>query len=744
MAIQTSYDALNPQVGAVQPPRFFSEPLKDFQFANTTGAALKATGDILEGAIKGSDEVVKAFVRDDVRKEVEPQKYAYEEALSGGLKYTQNALSPTPTRDQVPAGQSENTEDPLSLAPPYPDNLPNDIRQLPNTLASLQGARASGKLSETDYYARLSTTAKDIRSRYPAGYREYIDAQIQQVTGVDPANAYIKSVIGDINSLIGNQQKEKEHALAYYREHAGALTPEDFSRSYNAIVNGTLSPADGMTHIQPAMRRMFERDDAEKEIKFRREQGTENKEFTEKKVNEQFSAVAQKYAYGITTAPGSTSMQTIEDTLNKALAGRLPLDGPTMLKMADGVRSMANQAEAEMRAEAAKTTNGQSHNSVLGTDKVNAMVKANRELFDNVADHLTHKDTGAAFATLRANEALKTKAEAIYLDPDGSPISNYLLTSNVFHKNGGDPASTALVQHEMANGLQGKVATAVEYATKRLATPASPQNSTTSLSKSIDQLNNYNKNIGSSEVVAAKSFKALTDNVEDIILNEKIGAGVRVETFKKTFNQENWGVLRKIKPDEYDPKTGKTTPGYQSLYYRFTNPEMVEAAKKLDAQEPGLFKMYTDWVNTSFEQDISKDSVSKMKDLPALTASSGYQMTWNDVGHRFAIIDGRGKEITTQSNQLVQIVSGLNKGIRGIANVAKSNPQYDAKDVDAHVLQSLVDAGVPPENLTGIKGIPYSMVQLLRGQQQMREAYEAKEKVRKKAIQDKYTPKESE
>ena len=49
-------------------------------------------------------------------------------------------------------------------------------------MQALQNALEQGKLSEVNYYGRLATLSKQLRTKYP-GYESIVDAKIQSVTG---------------------------------------------------------------------------------------------------------------------------------------------------------------------------------------------------------------------------------------------------------------------------------------------------------------------------------------------------------------------------------------------------------------------------------------------------------------------------------------------------------------------------------------------------------------------------------
>jgi GH24 family phage-related lysozyme (muramidase) len=81
---------------------------------------------------------------------------------------------------------------------PY-DVPPADLSKGTESIRTLQAAWDQGKLSDVHYYGLLATQTKNLRAKYP-GYEEFVDATIQEVTGVRPANAYRNAIVSELNA----------------------------------------------------------------------------------------------------------------------------------------------------------------------------------------------------------------------------------------------------------------------------------------------------------------------------------------------------------------------------------------------------------------------------------------------------------------------------------------------------------------------------------------------------------------
>lgn len=75
------------------------------------------------------------------------------------------------------------------------DSLPDIDREI-SSLERLKKAKESGAFNERSYYTQLLATSRRLRNQYPS-YRAEIDAKMQSLSGVDPANAILRMIDGE-------------------------------------------------------------------------------------------------------------------------------------------------------------------------------------------------------------------------------------------------------------------------------------------------------------------------------------------------------------------------------------------------------------------------------------------------------------------------------------------------------------------------------------------------------------------
>lgn len=114
---------------------------------------------------------------------------------------------------------------------------PAGVARLGNTMQSLQEAYQQGKLSETYYNARLMQIVKETKAANP-GFSEEIDSHIQQITGINPANALRKSIQNDLDMADRARQASMSKDEAYVQQNMEYADAE----TRKAFITGDRSP----------------------------------------------------------------------------------------------------------------------------------------------------------------------------------------------------------------------------------------------------------------------------------------------------------------------------------------------------------------------------------------------------------------------------------------------------------------------------------------------------------------------
>lgn len=128
----------------------------------------------------------------------------------GRLKANQlrgaGAFDPTETDGTIPSSfadtatdQGDDTAGGIFQINDAPRELPVGAGREISKLDRMTQAYRAGNLSDSYYNAQLVSVAKELRARYP-GFRDEVDGAISNITGIQPANALRRSLLGDINA----------------------------------------------------------------------------------------------------------------------------------------------------------------------------------------------------------------------------------------------------------------------------------------------------------------------------------------------------------------------------------------------------------------------------------------------------------------------------------------------------------------------------------------------------------------
>jgi hypothetical protein len=624
LPIQSTYDSFNPQVNVPAPGGVpnFKPAGEGMSFKSPLGEALKGLGELVGTVTSGVDAIIKSNVTGDVEKEVDPQRQRQIsdlEATYGTQAVTQllrpgertagmNAGAPmegtqTMGGPQFPAPEFSEAMTPDGLVA-GPQKLPKDINDLPGKINSLYNARNDGHVSDTYYWGRLSDIASDIRSRYPRGYRNYIDNKIQEITGRDPANAYIESLIRDINGNLGDKNKAKDKLVDQFYQ-ANLVGRPGVPEMIRGLVNGSKTFDEGVNFLGS-----IQRDDDKLATSLKRYQEAKAR-------REGVSDEAAHYAG--TSAPlivnnffrgikaiGGTGMPNIatpEDMYKIAAeykANERKLDPQVAISLATSVSAWYDAASKAIDEDFQK--NGVYKDMANDPEKIQKIKDLHLLPLKQLQEAFYKGDLSAvANITARNDAAHANYANKILNDKD---LSANVLAIDFFRKTLGDQGAAALIERKPIKDLlndfsqKGK-AVAAQLMTPDEITKQLGGKDYKSLVAGIDGIRTAaaEKGFGVDHPQVKKTYEQLFKDIEDTLVGKDIKMETKAEMFKSIFGPDNFRVLREIAPDKrdrYNPNV--VIPGYQSLFYRLTNSDIASTAKALG---PQYTNMYLNWVQTA-------------------------------------------------------------------------------------------------------------------------------------------------
>lgn len=703
----------NPDVKDVKPvnPIGWSKSAEvPSSFASSLSEGIQGLGKLIGLGTTAADELVKQSAQDKAESVFRPEVDREISRLAGAdfqLKLNQSVNATTNasnTQGIAPISQS------LGDNFVSPDNtLPAPLKELPKTLSILDGARANGHLSETAYLGRLTALAKDLRSQYPIGYRDYIDSQISKITGVDPANAYMKSLVGDINANLTNQQAEKNKISAKILENIGS-DPINGRDMYIGFNNGTKTKEQALDFIgrNEAIDVTYRR--KTQEFQAGEQDRTLDKVKAKQTFQEWASGSVNSWIKGDLEKKGM-SVQAIERLITDPNASKT-ITPERWVDLATDVRQQMVTAASKLREEFTFSglnpkTGEVRHNSyskILGEDGPKIMENA-IEPYTRILEAIEKKDTGLLFTTQRMVEAANTDMAAkLFKDPS---MKFFFGTMDAIRKHGGGDSA---VTQFFARGLEGGFGTDwgnyLKVSKAELATPPRTPGETVkqinNVSQFITETQNKENRLG---IKTPESYKEVFSLVyaqdsRPSLLNPSTSPAQKEAIVQNFFSDKTKGFLNKIQADTVDDK-GRKLDGRETMFRLFTSSRVVDQISQMS--EPTK-KAYYDWVQTSYE-DVFKQGILDLANQPRFGESSaggqrkvGAVVGWDDEKNRLVVNQGFLNEARQKSvrrgmpasgiTDLELTVDKINSGIGGLVNVyTKQGLGPDA--VQTKVMESL-------------------------------------------------------
>jgi hypothetical protein len=622
----------------------------------------------LNVGVEGVDAAIKKGIQNDIYSQVDPLR----DKFMQNLHVADEALR---------GGQGKNGD--TTVSPTGRQLLPSEVKQLPKDLDMLSNARANGKLSQTDYDARLNVMAKQIRAQYP-GYREYVDESFQRATGRNSANQYISQVLGDINSFEQNQKagKDKVTTELFSANQAGIPGAAQMIQLHEA---GKLSDAKALEWVN-------QQRGVEYNLHLHNLQ-MENLDKA-KKLGE---GDAKDYAKGVALDAGSTVINGHFDTffaaggisdsdkmqgfLNDIRNGKRPNMTP---EQANQMGLFMNQNRGAIAAHLAiqlgqTYNNGRSVGQDLGgADEMQKEVENIMKLYyDPIADAVTKGDWSLANSTKKMIEGkIDDKGGAAFSDAE---FNNGLAITAALHKY--DPPMAQYTADRMAT-LPDKIAARYGVDLTKVTTPPEQGGQPT---KEVLQ-NAAAKNISGKP--GAQYYKTMIDTIGQIA-NHKITDQTRDALIENTFSDQNKGLIGMFAPDSV--ARGQKIPGRETVFNTLTSQGMSDAVykrsigpDKTGVQHPEYWSNYKDWAENDVRYVFNRDAlavegtnIERYARVPI-----AYDMTSNS----FKLPPG------TKAVELNDQVKKLNGNLRSMANIYKT----EGSNPDAGIYKILTSVDAEP------------------------------------------------
>lgn len=700
--------ALNPTPAPVDAPIYTSfmygarsapEPMVD----KSAAISGEASGKALENTVKALDTGVKTFLDQDIGGHVDQIRDQYTTALNTYKANTSGMSDP-----EMKGAADMKLIDPAADPQQVPKSIQMGLQNAQSTVAGYQ----AGKVSPTYYYQQLTSMAKDLRTTFP-GYRDYIDQKMHEMTGVTPANAYLRSIIQDIDrSSEGKNAQSKEIFNGLF-----SLGKEGFPgagvvwKNYSEGAYGTPGSTDAVSHVMNIVSGMNKDLWAAKDAEAKLKEKASNKESTaldlEPGANQWANNLVSNAMHTEMTHGGKVSPDQLTQLVKDQLAGRVNIPDQVWVQRGMELKSYTDQLRGELIQHYTEHEDGkQSIQDIIGQDKVNKIIDNALKPLQDQSDFYLKGDYRMALFHQQMNTAMKNDDQYQLLnDPFwGQPVRKAMVMRDKF-----GPLSAQFELDQLLNkqGMQkfkdlklnaiqpenfpeGKVSASNSIKAIVSQLPKDPQGNPVGAPENINDYMSIFKYLDNPQTPAAAK-EALAKTIygtgnEDFLTNFK-GAPSRLKMYTDALNPTRIDTIRKLG----DPNLWEQMRTFaEQQYAHFLFPEEIANLRSItnDPNHQPIKISYT-----------SDNGIPKWKVIPSANKGPINPM---------ALVGPTSTAQNTYEVQVQKILDRLNMGMIPLAKIA----QTEKSDVDAYVLGLFHNANIDLTS-TNLAGIPEQMLNAL-------------------------------
>ena len=675
----------NPPVAPTQDPNYLgysrgtSQPAADTSYETL----FKGLGETVSNTVKVVDLGIKDYLSNQIAKAVDTERDTY----TANLAFTRNAAGGYPLPTDV--GDRPGLTDKSNVTP-------REVTALDSQVEGLVAAREANKISNTYYYGRLDAIAKSYRSQWP-GYREYIDQKISSLTGVTPANAYMQSIVADLNKA----KTEKDDIGKYAGQELKKLAVEGNPYAAKMLEQWDVDRSDPVKVLQfVSEQRKHEWTMKNRKLEREGQQWTREDnaiQFSED-MNLEFTKMGSDGWDAIRRETGLQSPADIMDRINKHRSGEITLTQEQIEQTGQQLSAWRDQYKLAMLNKAKSDPRYRQ----MDPGKVNEQIEHHLKVFDIPAKALSDKNFALADAATRLTKAQMDDGQRSLLGDWNT--RQFLTVTNTLKDLGGDRLTEAVLTNALIKGVKPHFINLLNKQSLEAVTPYDIRTGA-SVVKDINEAEAAARR--ANILVDPKFFQARINQIE--LLTDKEAAlpdQAKYNLAQRYFGPANRELILKFSRDGIDPETGKRITSQNGVLGKFTQPEIVREVNRLGTQFPDLKKNYMDWVQTTFGDVMFTSEIMSLKDvhLPR-GASIAYadgdngknppsfriKLNGQDVTEGEStrmMIGSRGPNTTPDSGALMQardVIRRLNYGMGSMWNVAKETGQ----PVSTFILRSM-------------------------------------------------------
>lgn len=704
----------NPQVDPTRDPNFFkySDSISQPKADESKGIALKTIGEGLEGGVKLADTVVKDVIKSDVYSQVDAERKGFSTALTNTRNFGNPAGPNTPAGNDPANTVVEGTPGgPVDLFSGQKATVPSAINAGIRQAGVVQAGLDGNKISQTTYYQRLDDIAVKMRTAYP-GYRDYIDQQISHITGVTPANAYVDSIIQDINRAGANANKEKDfwvHQIVNsgFPGNDEVLAQFEKDGNHNRVAQ-YLAYNNGIRSSLALKKAAYENKNNDRATQIQNGEDYANEAAMTAATTHFYNS--QRFTNG-DQSPADIADKMADLSLHPEKANDVAYQG--LGERYAALHAQAYNQTMRLLTSPQKGADGRlvaPVSDTIGPEKTKAIVdKTVDALYGKTREFIADKQFSPAYSLQNAASATANNALfKIFTDPTvGGRIQTAAalnkaapnLTPVITGKLLGSNLDTELADVVMEQGRQAIAQTGGKY--------YGVDGKIYSFKQSLEELEQASNISG--KPVPPQAAKNLTQ-IRKAITDPSATPESISNTVKYYFDPVvNKGVMNKFMDDYYDPAKGGMVKGRSSAFADLTDENVTKA---IWANGKTDWDKYSTWSKGefaiqlgSFVRELNSDGKPYHEDVTHYITN---RLAWDAdkkqlIANKIEVKDGKETDLGPNDSY----VRNINMGFRSMATIAKT----EGSNIDAYLFKTLRDNGFTPTK--DIEGVPAQIMRSL-------------------------------
>lgn len=678
----------NPQVQPTQDPNWtnVSKPISDVIPDKSSAIAITAGTQVMDESVKLADTLTKQSIQTDTYQGVDRLRDAYTDSLkqvrNAQLASAAGAPDPAVNPSLLPDGNTA----------PVPGGLQSGLARVQQIGTAL--AQGGTKINDTLYTGALNSLSKQLRTSYP-GYRDYIDDQIKSVSGVDPANAFYKNLMEDINKNVENNKTENNATLATLRSNADSGFHDKLGVSaaqvYEGVKNGSIDNTQALKWLNGAKSLEY---DLKTKATNRGERQADDADSAITAGKDISSATGKIIAQGWTTMTIGKGTDTPEKLFNfiQKNAGNPDVMDEKSVAIGQQLQSMRRSMfQAAWTAAQEGGPNSMMARAGNDADAVKKKIESQFANMDMAVDAVFNKDWGSAYSHMHMNEAIKNDTTNLLYNIPDSEARIYNRSAAAITQISPQFAKDFFRSSVLGNVPKDEKELLKGERMKMLTQPLEAQGSLVSAQSTLDKLR-------ASGASSPKTFDEFMNSV-NYLTDPKLATEQKINLAKGFFDPvANKDLLSDKNFQKDQIVNGRQVPGKFAIYSRLSSPDVANAIGELAKKNPSIGESYKTMMSQQFGEQLFNREIRDLGTTnESVTSHTGYKVGYvNEKGSvpRFAILRPDNTEMTNAEALAVRApvasTNRLNGSIAGMYNVYSAT---GSKDPGTDILNTMYQHG---------------------------------------------------